>query len=312
MRKNKYDKKSLGLIYTRLKVKKSIISSVLNFLKKGEIEVFSVKEKPDGYAYFSVKSSCEKKVFAILKEVWYNESVAQVVSRHGLLFPFYALIKNWGILFGAIAFILITIFSSSLVLGFTFTGDGVEYKREVLEYLKENGVSEFKSASGVDFSRLSKSVLASNANLSFVSIKKEGFRLIIDLRLHENKTPIENKHTLKLTSTVYGKVVSLKVYRGTPLVKENDLVSVGDVLVDGYYTSGEERVQTFVLASVVILTEERFTFQSKKENDEDSALIFAEQALGEDYAYNKIQKTKVKDGYVYSVSLFVERVMRAT
>ncbi len=312
MRKNQSNKKSIGRYYTQFKVRRTLISGVVNALNNNGVKVYNIRDGEGGYAYFSTTNQDEKKVFAIIKELWYNEKVVEKTARYGFLFPLYSLFSNVGLFIGLIAFIIFSYLSSFLVLDFKVTGSGKEYGREIIAYLNANGVKKYKSLRGVDLQSLKNGALISSPNLSFIEIKKEGLKLVIELQLLESKEIKPVSPVYELLSSYSGKVVSVKAYRGTPLVRVGDVVKKGDLLIGGYYLFGEEKISCPVIASVILLTKNKFTYYSAVDSDEQNALIFAEQELGEEYEEFNVEKTKNKNGYVYTVWLLTEKEITAT
>lgn len=312
MWKDKFYKKGLRLYLTQYRVRRNLLSGVINALKNGGVEVYDIRHGENGYAYFSTSNKHEKKVFAIIKELWYNEKVIEKTAKYGFFFPLYNLISNAGLFFGVIAFVVISYLSSFLVLDFKVTGSGREYGREIIAYLNANGVKKYRTLRGVDLTAIKNGALIKSPNLSFIEIKKEGFNLVIDLELLESKKPIQSNPVYELLSSCSGRVTSVKVYRGTPLIKVGDVVNCGDVLVGGYYNVGEEKVACTVIASVTVLTKNKFEYKSSNDNEEQIALILAEQSLGEEYKEFFIEKTKNEREYVYTVWLHAEREIIAT
>lgn len=312
MRENKFSKKSIGLYYTQFKVKRTIISTVLNALKNNGIKTFDSRVGSKDFAYFSVLNKDEKKVFAIFKEIWYNEDVVSKTRSYGFFYPLSQLVFRLGFFLGIIFFITVVTLSSFYVTNFEFVGSGKEYKREVINCLNANGIYEKKSIKGVDFSAIKNQILLENDNLSFVEIKKDGFRLIVELEIMVEKKPSLVEPVCSLVSDCEGVVVSVKTYRGTPQVKVGDFCKEGDLLVDGYCITNEEKISCNVIASVVILTKTKYEYSSKLDGEEQNALIFAEQSFGEEYEKYEIQKSKSEDGNLYTVWLHFKKEISAT
>ena len=311
MRENIAFKNRLSLFYSVFKTSKVYSVVVLKVLKNADIEIFDLKTQKDGFITFSVKNKDEKKVFAISKELWYNKDVVKKIGNKGLFFPVYDFFCHVGLALGVLFFIGFTIFSSNFVLEFEFNGSGSVYKREVVNILKENGVFLYKNLNGIDLDKLSDKILSSSDNISFVEVKKEGLRLIIYLAKKESPaTP--SAPVYFLNSSVSGVVKELKVYRGNATVEVGSLVNAGDVLVEGYFVSGEEKIKTPVIAYVVIREKKTFTYTDIKELEESELLALASQTYSEDYALYNVIKTQNNNEIIYTVELFYDIVTCAT
>ena len=254
-----------------------------------------------------VKNRDFKIFFAITKDLCYN---VKKVKISGFFAPVYRLLENPGWIIGGIFFLLINIFLSNVIFSFSFQGSGKVEKREITEYLYHEGIKPFTSFSGIDLKKLERGVLASNANLSFVEIKKQGNRLVIYTALSNGEKLNEKKPVYKLQSNVVGVIEEIKVYRGTAVVKKGDQVEEGDVLVDGYSVVKETPIEVNVIAKVGIKALFDYTYISEKDSEEDIAIIFAEQALGDKPIIDR-QVIKIKDGknYIYQIKLFYRHII---
>ena len=218
--------------------------------------------------------------------------------------------KNLGVLIGVVIFLIVAVMSNDVIFSFSFSGNGKVYKREVEEYLAENGTRVFSRFSKVDLDALADGILANNDHLTFVSCKKQGNRLGVELILKEDSPETLSGKAERLVSDVDGVIEKLKVYRGTAVVSEGDAVLSGDVIVEGFATVKEQTINVNVIASVSIISESEFTFFSEKDNDEKSALLFAEENLCDrEILSSFVSKRQDGDNFVYTVKLSVRRII---
>jgi len=303
--------KNFGLNKIREKVKVTYKVEGLNQnrlienLRKRDITLFNVKKINNKLMYMSVNLNQSKNFFAITKELCYN---IKKVRYFGKGLPLYSLLKNAGLIIGALIFIAVAIVSNDYVLSIDFSGSGSVCQKEVRQYLSEQGVTEKSRFSSFSLERLEDGILSSNKNLTFASVTKKGNSLKVYLVLKTEPPKTLGGNVLTLESTVSGKVESIKVYRGRALVGVGDMVSVGDLLVDGQVEFKEQIVSVNVLACVTIRTEEKFTYRFEDENSESLAVLYATESLGDKEPTSvSVEKTKIdSDGktvYEYSVTV---------
>jgi hypothetical protein len=152
-------------------------------------------------------------------------------------------------------------------------------------------------------------VLKNNEHLSFVSAKKKGNRLEINLVLSKEKVPTLNGNVYELVADVDGVIEKIKVYRGTALFSVGDAVKSGDLLVGGYALIKEQTVKVNLLATVSVITEKEFYYQSSKPNQESVAEALAEQQLFEkEIISSQTTAEEVNGEYVYKTIIKYRRV----
>ena len=104
-----------------------------------------------------------------------------------------------------------------------------------------------------------------------------------------------------LFSNTDGKIISLKVFKGTAVKKVGDFVNKGEEIVLGYELINEEKKEVFVLAEVKIETENKAEFIFTKEVEEELILEILKEEFAEDLVIERINFTKTDDKYEYTV-----------
>lgn len=156
-----------------------------------------------------------------------------------------SIIYRIGLVIGIIVSLVgIMLFNNRLVqihvLGLTMTS-----KEEVLGYLEELGVTKF-SYMNYDINKLENG-LSKEFRFSLVSIIKKGNSLIVNVK--ESLPDLENSYT-PITADYNMVINSIKVYAGTPKVKEGMLVYKGDILVEPFIKKGDEIVYVTPVAEI--------------------------------------------------------------
>ena len=276
-------------------------SNLLNKLKKEDIELYEISLIKPKVLCVSIKISDEQKFFAISKNLCYN--IKKVNSKGKLLF-LYNLFNAPSLCMGAVLFLTLSILFSNVIVGFSFVGNGIRYKNQVVRYLNDNGVKEMGFISGVDLEKLSDGILSEFNEFSFVSCKKNGNRLLIELVLSNNQTHIKNTNEKDLYSNVSGVVEEIKIYRGTKAVNVGDFVEEGDVLVSGYMDFKDKRVEVNALAVVTIKAKKEFSYISNSEFDEKNAEAFALASFEGEADSLSVVKSQLNGKYYYNVTIY--------
>ena len=314
MWKNKGDRKNLTFankirgVKVEYKITGLNLDNFINTLKNRGITLFEIKKLDNKQVIVAVSYNNSKKLFAIAKEMCYN---VKKIREKGLGLILLNSVRSVGVILGALIFSLITISLSDVIFEVDYSGTGSACKGQVQEYLSSVGVNKYSRFSSFDLQNLEDQILANCNDLSFVSLQKKGNRLMVNLSLSVAGEKRLDDSIYQFHSTVSGVVESLKVYRGTAVVKVGDKVNKGDLLVDGYMTIKEQVVKINVLASASILIEKTF-YYTLGDNQEDIAILFAKESMEDKevigFSVNKIQ---TNNQFIYEVTAKYRAVIYA-
>ena len=315
MRNDKIDRKNLTRgeyvrgwdMYTLYEITGMNLDSLVRKQKKNGVGVYRVKKTTAKTVRLGIKFHDDKKFFAICNDLWYTD--IKKVKEFGKARPLFYLFRNFGLALGAILFAVLTALSGDFIFGFTYQGSGAVCEREVSEYLAARGVTVFSRFSELDFKALSADILADNPRLTFVRCEKSGNRLIVKLALKENGEGVISPAPLPLIACADGVLEELRVYRGTAVKTVGEEVKAGDILVAPYAEIKEQRVETSVLAYAAIKTKFVYEYVSESDSEEELAVLFAENALGERAAESVVEKFAAEDKIIYKITLYYKRIL---
>lgn len=186
---------------------------------KGTVYVAKMKLKD----YFKVKHAAKK-----------AHCIPYVRKRLGL--PFFIKKYRNRIAFfagGIYCFWLIWLLSR-FVWDISVTGGFVHTEEELLSYLRGTGVVCGMRCEEIDCTEMERQLRIDYPDIGWVSAELRGTKLF--LRVAETDVPMvleESDTPVHLVATADGMVERLVCRRGTPLVKEGDVVKKGDILVSG-------------------------------------------------------------------------------
>ena len=289
MWKNLWYRKILNNVKATYRIEGLNQDRLIESLKKRGILLYKIKKINNKLMYISVNLNQSKNFFAITKELCYN---IKKVRLYGKCLPFYKLVKNVGIVLGALAFAIVSILSNDYIFSISFSGTGSVCQREVREFLASKGITEWSRFSSISLERVEDEILASNSRLTFASAVKRGNELQVYLVLKTQKPQILGSGVDKLNSDVSGTVRAIKVYRGRALVGVGDSVEVGELLVDGQVEIKDQIVSVGVLAYVEIVVKDTVVYTSKNANEQELATLFALEKFSQEEILNTLVDVK--------------------
>jgi len=308
LRKNHFSfQRVKGAYYTEFKIIGLNQDRLVNAFVKSGIGVYNVKKLTNKKMRLSVLAKDDKKAFAIAKELCYN---IKKTNNRGKIYPMLSFFLRYGVLAGIAFFVLVSSILSDYVFSIDYDGSGVKHKSSVEEYLCSLSISSGARFSSINLSELEDKILASNDNLSFVSVKKLGNRLKITLIEAEEKKNVLSGSESFMISDVSGELESIKVYSGTAKVDVGQKINKGDVIVEGVAVIGENLVNVNVIATATIKVEKSFTFYSENEKEESLAISLARgEVYGENVVEEKVDSFFDGEKYRYDVTLTVRHVI---
>ena len=163
-----------------------------------------------------------------------------LLEKHGLPFFLHKFRKR-KMFFGGMFLCAVLIYTLSLfVWNIHLEGNVTQNTAELLQYLKEIGVTHGISKSKVSCEEIETKLRSTYPNMLWVSAEMRGTRIII--QIEENKdadivSKIEEKSTepVSIVADCDGIVDSIIVRQGTALVLKGAEVTKGQTLVEGYY-----------------------------------------------------------------------------
>lgn len=290
----------MRLLSTTIVLRGGNYALLLKKLNVYKIRVEKVELTKRNRIIITYNSKDDKKVFAICRNMWYNESK----SYSGLLYPLKKLTCRAGIAVGSVLFAFLLFLSNTFVAKVEYSGDSVYFKNEIDAVLDKYSIKSLSFFSSIDADGISKDVFSSSNSIAFVSIYKKGYRLVVHIEKSVESGDCGIFLTGKIVADADGQIISLAVYRGTALKKVGDSVKKGEVIVDGYYTYHDEKRSTDVFAKVIV----EYVYQEEvavSDFSDDSVLRAIETAkfnLGKDVV--KQETVLNKEANTVNVKLF--------
>ena len=217
--------------YVTLRITLNQPERFLNMLIINNIYLWDLKRVSPNEIILSTSVYGFKKMRKIIYEV---KAKVKVIKKCGF-FQFKKKVLNKKIILSG--FILSTVFIlflSSLILDIKIIGSLSYSDEEILEKLKEIDLQKFQFRSNIDSDKISVKLINDFDKISWVGVYEEGSKLTIEIK--ERDIPpkmVEKDIPCHITARKDGVIKSMNITNGEPLVKLNDVVVKGQILVSG-------------------------------------------------------------------------------
>lgn len=263
--------------FIRYRVSGLNLNYLLNFLKKEGFSLYKIVHIDQKNVEFSIEAVKKQNFFAKIENLCYNVSC---IKEHGFFYPIKQLFKKVGVLLGIIIFIFLNAICSNTFFSVDYYGTGAIYFEDANQVLQSLDIKKYSFITAQKLKRAETEIYKTCDKFSFVSIKKQGTRLRVNLVLSKNSEIYIDTEKKQITAPCDGVVETIKVYRGTALFCVGDSVKKGDVLIDGYNEIKDNKIETYVLGIITLICEYECVFEGE-ENQTEQAVIFAKESLGD-------------------------------
>lgn len=220
-----------------------ILGYVVIVVEGEQIERFLNLCKGRGISIKKLICLGERKLQAVLSvgDFWKLQPIQRktkvhihILEKHGLPFFFLRCKKRKAFFLGIFLCICILFFLSGRIWNIHIAGNKKNSTPEILEFLEENGIYHGISKKKVNCSQIASMVRNNYPEITWVSAKMEGTRLILTIQegiLSQEEKKQENP--CSLIADVGGTIVKMVTRSGTPLVHTGEICKKGDILVLG-------------------------------------------------------------------------------
>ncbi|WP_117161593.1 sporulation protein YqfD [Paraliobacillus sp. X-1268] len=158
----------------------------------------------------------------------------QFKKRTGLPFTWKKFKKRKALMFGIVLSVLFVFFLSNMVWKIEIDGVRPEVEKQIRTSLRANGVYPGVLKFSVESpSKLQRLVLDNNPELLWVGVKEKGTTYTLEGVEKTTISEQEVKSPSNIVANKSGVIVDMYVSKGKPLVKINDFVEKGEILVAG-------------------------------------------------------------------------------
>ena len=218
--------------YLEIKVEGYFIEKFINNCLKSNIFLWNIKRKRTTIMTCNIGVKDFKNIRKILKKTTCR---IKIEKKKGLPFTFNKYRKRK--IFALLIFIILIIIAilSNFVWNIQIEGTEKISKDELIQTLKEEGLSIGKFKPGIETREIINKVRLDRDDIAWIGIEITGTNAIVKVVEAEEKPEIvDEDEYCNIVATKDGVVTKIMAQNGTPLVKNGDLIKKGTVLIGGW------------------------------------------------------------------------------
>ena len=221
---------------TKIKIKGVNFSNLLEEFKKNNITIKQVKKDSPCEICFFVPKKHLKKVIAILNQRCYT--ILEQKDNSFLSF-FKSIFFKPAIIIGIIFGVLLNFCATFFVWGIKLYGDN-QLKPQIINVLKQNNIKMLTLKTNLTSQKIENILRLAIPELSLVNVSFKGSFVLIN---YTKRTEVlsEANQTKNIIAKNDGIVASVLTTSGTALIKPNEYVKKGQVLIAGYTEENGEK-----------------------------------------------------------------------
>lgn len=217
--------------YVNIKIEGFYIERFINICKSKGILLWNMKREKSSILYANIGIND----FKILKNIAKTSSCnIKLTKKMGLPFIFNKYKKRKIFFILLIFVLLVLLISSNYIWNIEIIGDNKIDKNEIIEELKNNGLSIGIAKSKLDTKRVINDIRMKREDIAWIGIDIKGTNAIVEIVESEKKPDIvKTDEYCNIISEKSGIITRINVSNGTAKVKVGDIVKEGDILVEG-------------------------------------------------------------------------------
>ena len=217
--------------YVNIKIEGFYIERFINICKSKGILLWNMKREKSSILYANIGIND----FKILKNIAKTSSCnIKLTKKMGLPFIFNKYKKRKIFFILLIFVLLVLLISSNYIWNIEIIGDNRIDKNEIIEELKNNGLSIGVAKSKLDTKSVINDIRMKREDIAWIGIDIKGTNAIVEIVESEKKPDIvKTDEYCNIISEKSGIITRINVSNGTAKVKVGDIVKEGDILVEG-------------------------------------------------------------------------------
>lgn len=228
--------------YVDVEIKGVQAEQMLDYLVRQDIPFYNLR-RADGN---TLKLTMKYRDAFFLKKVRKQFGCKITFQNRGGLPHLYSRRKKWApIAIGILLSILLLFVVSNMIWKVEITGGSPEVRYKVEQLIDELGLKKGNFIQQAEsISLIEMEIMNKIEHVSYVGIKKSGSSFHINIQEYKDTKHNQSKIPSDLVAKKAGTINDIYVTRGRPLVRVNDFVKKGDVLVTGFLAD-EGNVYTY-------------------------------------------------------------------
>ncbi len=226
--------------YAKIEIKGMDLIGVVNEISTAQIKVWDFYKRKD-----TLVGKCQLQYVKRLQNVSKKHGcVVKIHSKHGIPYILDKYRARTGILAGLIFMTLFFTIVPNFIWKIEIEGNEKVSSEYIKSKLSEMGVHEGVFFPTLKLAPLQKRLELEFSKMSYFAINRNASKLIVQVReLNEKIEILENDQPCNVVSTKTGQITSITAKSGKKMVKVNDVVKKGDVLISGFIEYERENTQ---------------------------------------------------------------------
>ena len=218
--------------YIKIRVQGEQTERFLNLCRTRKIRICDLRRESDK----SLTGCLQIRDFYRLSPIHRKTKVKiHILEKHGLPFFFYRSKKRMAFFLGIILCTGLLFFLTGRLWKIDVVGNVRNSTPEIIEFLEERGIAHGMSKNRISCSEIVAEIRENYPDITWVSAKLEGTRLLLTIKEGIFVQGTEGKKTTacNITAERGGEIVRMITRAGVPVKKAGEMCQKGDVLVSG-------------------------------------------------------------------------------
>ncbi|NSL50289.1 sporulation protein YqfD [Calidifontibacillus erzurumensis] len=217
--------------YVKIKVTGKLIEPFLNHCVKENLRIWNLKRiNPNSVTGYLMLEDIPK----IRKIIRKSECKLEFIGRRGIPFLLKKMISNSGFIIGLLAAVFLILFLSNIVWSIEITGANPKLEHDIRKELSAIGIKRGKLHFSLPTNEQIQSKLMERIpEITWVGVQLNGTSYhfeVVEKKVVEEPAPLSPRHLVAKKKAV---IYDYFVEQGQPVVKINDFVRPGQILVSG-------------------------------------------------------------------------------
>lgn len=203
----------------------------LNLCKNRKIYMEKIRYTDDDRLTAQIRAADFRRLGSIRRKTGVH---IRIIQKRGMPFFFFRNRKRKAFFAGLLLAGVLIFVMTGRIWNIHIEGNVRNSTETILDFLKEQGVSHGMSKKKVDCSEIAASVRRKFSQVTWVSARIEGTRLLLEIREGISRKNIkEDTAACDLTADKAGVITEMVVRSGVPVKKPGDICKKGELLVSG-------------------------------------------------------------------------------
>jgi len=216
--------------YLRLRINGFSVERFLNMVVYRGIYIWNVERTPEG-VYINVSVKGFRRLIGCGRK---TKCTTKIISKHGFPFLIHRYRKRKVLLGGILFFMLMMFTLSSFIWRVEIIGSADLAHESILTFLDEQGLRIGSFKHRINAQDITRELLNAFPELSWADIHTRGTRTTVMIAESLPHQPIVDRQTpMHVVAAHDGLITRIATSSGAPLVRQNDVVHQGEMLVSG-------------------------------------------------------------------------------